>query len=193
MKLLEDRMRKDGRALPPDIIKVDSFLNHQIDVQLIDAIGEEIYRRFADCEITKVLTVEASGIPIACAAARHFGVPVVFAKKGARKNVNDDNYTADGFSYTHNSGYTMYVSKKYIGSGDKVLITDDFLADGNATLALKKILDDAGASLEGVAIAIEKGFQSGGKKLRDMGIRVSSLAIVDSMDNGEFTFREDND
>lgn len=189
MQLLEERIRRDGIALPPDIVKVDSFLNHQIDVALIDEIGNEIHRLFSDCEITKILTVEASGIPMACAAAKHFGVPVLFAKKGARRNVNDGNYYAECFSYTHGSSYSMYVSKKYLGAQDKVLIVDDFLAEGNATLALKKIIDDSGAELKGIAIAVEKGFQDGGAKLRGMGIRLSSLAIIDSMDNGEFVFR----
>lgn len=192
MQLLEDRIRKDGIALPPDIVKVDSFLNHQIDVKLIEEIGKEIHRLFSDCKITKILTVEASGIPMACEAAKHFGVPVVFAKKGSRKNVADGNYVSKGFSYTHNKEYTMYVSKKYLTSDDAVLIVDDFLAEGNATLALKNIIDDSGAKLEGVAIAVEKGFQDGGQKLRDMGIRLSSLAIIDSMDNGEFVFRAQN-
>lgn len=193
MKLLEDRMQKDGKALPPDIIKVDSFLNHQLDVALIDELGKEIYNRFSDCKVTKILTVEASGIAIACSAARLFGVPVVFAKKGERKNIAGDNYTADSYSFTHGTSYTMFASKKYITADDTVLVVDDFLADGNATLALKKIIDDAGAQLAGCAIAVEKGFQSGGKKLRDMGIRVLSLAIVDSMEGGVFTFREQND
>lgn len=192
MKLLEDKIYSSGKVLPGNILKVDNFLNHQIDVQLVDKLGEEFYRQFKDCNITKILTVEASGIAIACAAARCFGVPVVFAKKGSHKNIGTDCYTAEVFSFTKGVSCTVSVSKSYINEKDNILIVDDFLANGEAVFGMKKIIDDAGASLAGVGIAIEKGFQPGGKKLRDMGVRLVSLAIIDSMTDTSISFREDN-
>lgn len=192
MKLLEEKILTCGTVLPGNILKVDSFLNHQLDVKLLNELGKEFFRLFSSYNITKILTVEASGIAIACAAANYFDVPVVFAKKGNHKNVGNDVYTAEVFSFTKDITYTVAVSKKYLSPSDNVLIIDDFLANGQAVLGLKKITEDAGATLKGVGIAIEKGFQDGGKKLRDAGIKVQSLAIVDSMSDNSITFREDN-
>ena len=192
MKLLEDKILSCGTVLPGNILKVDSFLNHQLDVSLLSELGKEFYRLFADCNITKILTVEASGIPIACFAAQHFDVPVVFAKKGHHKNIGGDCYTAEVYSYTKGTSYTIFVSKKYLSAEDNVLVIDDFLANGQAVLGLKQIVEDAGASLQGVGIAIEKGFQDGGKKIREAGIRLQSLAIVDSMTDDSISFRSDD-
>lgn len=192
MKLLEEKILTCGTVLPGNILKVDSFLNHQLDVKLLNELGKEFFRLFSSYDITKILTVEASGIAIACAAANYFDVPVVFAKKGNHKNVGNDVYTAEVFSFTKDITYTVAVSKKYLSPSDNVLIIDDFLANGQAVLGLKKITEDAGATLKGVGIAIEKGFQDGGKKLREAGIKVQSLAIVDSMSDNSITFREDN-
>lgn len=192
MKLLEEKILTCGTVLPGNILKVDSFLNHQLDVKLLNELGKEFFRSFSSYNITKILTVEASGIAIACAAANYFDVPVVFAKKGSHKNVGNDVYTAEVFSFTKDITYTVAVSKKYLSPSDNVLIIDDFLANGQAVLGLKKITEDAGATLKGVGIAIEKGFQDGGKKLREAGINVQSLAIVDSMSGNSITFREDN-
>ncbi len=192
MKLLEDKILQCGKVLPGNVLKVDSFLNHQLDVKLIDALGKEFYNSFSSDNVTKILTVEASGIALAMAAARYFDVPVVFAKKGSHKNVGNDVYTAEVFSYTKDLTYTVTVSKKYVNPGDNILIIDDFLANGEAGLGLKKIVDDAGANLVGVGAAIEKRFQGGGNKLRDMGIKVKSLAIVDSMSDDSLTFGSDD-
>ena len=192
MKLLEEKILSCGTVLPGNILKVDSFLNHQLDVSLLSELGKEFYRLFSDCNITRILTVEASGIPIACFAAQHFGVPVVFAKKGHHKNIGNDVYTAEVFSFTKGTSYTVFVSKKYINPGDNVLVIDDFLANGQAVLGLKKIIEDAGANLMGVGIAIEKGFQNGGKEIRAQGVKLKSLAIVDSMTDDSISFREDD-
>ncbi len=192
MKLLEEKILNFGTVLPGNILKVDSFLNHQIDVALLSELGKEFYRLFSTYNITKILTVEASGIPIACFAAQHFNVPVVFAKKGHHKNIGTDVYTAEVFSYTKGTSYTIFVSKKYLSADDNVLVIDDFLANGQAVLGLKKIVEDAGASLQGVGIAIEKGFQNGGKQIREQGVLVKSLAIVDSMTDDSISFREDD-
>lgn len=191
MKLLEEKILTCGTVLPGNILKVDSFLNHQIDVSLLSELGKEFYNLFSNYDITKILTVEASGIPIACFAAQHFNVPVVFAKKGHHKNIGNDVYTAEVFSFTKGTSYTIFVSRKYLSSDDNILIIDDFLANGQAALGLKKIVEDAGATLKGVGIAIEKGFQDGGKKLRESGVPVKSLAIVDSMTDDSISFRED--
>lgn len=191
MKLLEDKILSCGTVLPGNILKVDSFLNHQIDVSLLSELGKEFFRLFSDCNITKILTVEASGIPIACFAAQHFDVPVVFAKKGHHKNIGNDVYTAEVFSFTKGTSYTIFVSKKYINPGDNILVIDDFLANGQAVLGLKKIIEDAGANLQGVGIAIEKGFQNGGKQIREQGVMLKSLAIVDSMTDDSISFRSD--
>lgn len=192
MKLLEDRIRKDGVVKQGNILKVDSFLNHQMDVDLFNAMGEEFKRLFADAPINKILTIEASGIGIACIVAQHFHVPVVFAKKSQSVNLDGEMYTTKIESFTHKRTYDVIVAKKFIRPDDHILIIDDFLANGCACMGLIDIIRSAGATVEGVGIAVEKGFQEGGKKIRDMGIRVESLAIVDSMDpdTGEIVFRK---
>ncbi len=191
MKLLEEKILSCGTVLPGNILKVDSFLNHQLDVALLDELGKEFYRLFSQYNVNKILTVEASGIAIACFAARYFDVPVVFAKKGSHKNIGNELLTAEVFSYTKGTSYTIAVSKKYVNEGDNILVVDDFLANGQAVLGLKKIIEDANANLVGVGIAIEKGFQDGGKKLREAGVKVKSLAIVDSMTDDSISFRDD--
>ena len=192
MKLLEERIARDGIVKEGHVLKVDSFLNHQMDTALFSALGEEWARLFADAPINKILTIEASGIGIACVAAQHFGVPVVFAKKSQSINLDGAMYSSKIESFTHKRVYDVIVSKKFLGPEDHVLIIDDFLANGCAVLGLIDIIKAAGATLEGVGIAVEKGFQQGGKKLREMGVRVESLAIVDAMDaeSGAITFRE---
>lgn len=192
MNSLQKRILKDGKVIGSDILKVDSFLNHQIDVCLLEDMGADFYELFKNCNINKILTIEASGIAIACFAAQKFNVPVVFAKKGYHKNVGSDVYTAEVFSFTKGTSYTVSVSKSYLNKGDRVLVIDDFLANGQAVLGLKKIIADAGAELCGCGIAIEKGFQKGGNELREEGINVKSLAIVESMDNGKIVFRDEN-
>ena len=190
MKLLKDRILKDGVVKPGNILKVDSFLNHQMDITLINEIGKEFKRRFSDCPITKILTIEASGIGIACVAARHFDVPVVFAKKSKSINIEGDMYVAEVESFTHKCKNQVIVSKKFLSPEDHVLIIDDFLANGCALLGLIDIVKKSGATLEGAGIVIEKGFQHGGQEIRDMGIRLESLAIVDSMTDDSLTFRD---
>ena len=190
MQLLKDRILKDGIVKPGNILKVDSFLNHQMDITLINEIGKEFKRRFADCPITKILTIEASGIGIACVVAEIFNVPVVFAKKTQTKNIAGDVYTTKVESFTHGRVYDIIVSKEFLGKGDKVLLIDDFLPHGCALLGLIDIVKKSGATLEGAGIVIEKGFQHGGQEIRDMGIRLESLAIVDSMTDDSLTFRD---
>ncbi len=192
MQLLKDRIRKDGKIRSGNVLKVDSFLNHQMDIELFGEIGKEFKRRFADSEVTKILTIEASGIGIACIAAQYFNVPVVFAKKNQTKNIAGDVYTSKVESFTHGRIYDIIVSKDFLKPEDKVLIIDDFLANGAALLGLTKLVKDAGATLVGAGIVIEKGFQEGGSLIRGSGVRVESLAIVDSMDedNG-IVFREE--
>ena len=192
MQLLEDRIRKDGKVIGTDILKVDMFLNHQIDVGLIDEIAKEFFKLFKDCGVTRILTVEASGIGIAVLTAKYFNVPLVFAKKASHKNVGSDLYTAECYSFTHGKSYTMSVSKKYLPKGEKILIIDDFLADGNAVKALMKLVNDSGSETVGVGIAIEKGFQHGGKALRESGVNLQSLAIVESMNENSITFGNQN-
>lgn len=191
MKLLEDRIRKDGIVKPGNVLKVDSFLNHQMDVELFQKMGEEFKRLFADTEINKILTIEASGIGIACVVAQSFKVPVVFAKKSQSINIDGDVYSAKIESFTHKKTYDVIVSKKYLGKDDKILIIDDFLANGCAALGLIDIIQEAGATVSGVGIAIEKGFQQGGDLIRKRGIHLESLAIVESMNSetGEIVFR----
>lgn len=191
MKLLEDRIRRDGVVKDEGVLKVDSFLNHQLDIGLLEACGEEFKRLFADAPITKILTIEASGIGIACIVAQHFGVPVVFAKKAQSINLEGDVYVTRIQSYTHGRIFDVIVSKKYIGPDDRVLIIDDFLANGCALDGLIDICQHAGAVIEGIGIAIEKGFQPGGQSLRERGFRLESLAIVDNMDpaTGNIVFR----
>ena len=192
MQLLEDRIRKDGKVREGNVLKVDSFLNHQMDVNLFREIGKEFQRRFAGEEITKILTIEASGIGIACVVAEIFNVPVVFAKKTQTKNIAGDVYTTKVESFTHGRVYDIIVSKEFLGKGDKVLLIDDFLANGCALMGLIDIVNKSRATLEGAGIVIEKGFQEGGKKIRDMGVRLESLAIVDSMTDDSLTFRPNN-
>ena len=187
MQLLKERILKDGIVKPGNILKVDSFLNHQMDITLINEIGKEFKRRFADCPITKILTIEASGIGIACIAAQYFDVPVVFAKKAQSLNLDGEMYCSKVESFTHKKVYDVILSKKFLGPEDHVLLIDDFLANGCALLGLIDIVKKSGATLEGAGIVIEKGFQNGGQKIRDMGVRLESLAIVDSMtDDSEF-------
>lgn len=191
MKLLEERIRKDGLVKPGNVLKVDSFLNHQMDVELFDQMGAEFKRLFSGQPINKILTIEASGIGIACVAARHFHVPVVFAKKSQSINLDGESYVTKVESFTHKRTYDVIVSKKYLGPEDHVLIIDDFLANGCAVNGLIDLIQSAGATVEGVGIAIEKGFQSGGDMVRRKGIRVESLAIVEHMnaETGEIIFR----
>ena len=182
MELLKERIRKDGKVKQGNILKVDSFLNHQMDITLFSEIGKEFNRRFADFEINKILTIEASGIGIACLTAQHFNVPVVFAKKNRTKNIAGDVFTSQVESFTHGRVYDIMVSKDFLQPEDKVLIIDDFLAEGSALMGLSKLVVDSGADLVGAGIVIEKGFQDGGKRVRDAGIRLESLAIIESMD-----------
>lgn len=192
MQLLKDRIRKDGKIKEGNVLKVDSFLNHQMDVKLFQEIGKEFKRRFADEEITKILTIEASGIGIACVAAEVFDVPVVFAKKTQTKNIAGDVYTTKVESFTHERVYDIIVSKEFLGKGDKVLLIDDFLANGKALEGLAELVTKSGAELVGAGVVIEKGFQVGGDIIRSKGIHLESLAIVESMDEktGEVVFRD---
>ena len=193
MQLLKDRIRKDGKIKSGDVLKVDSFLNHQMDIKLFEEIGKECKRRFSDVSINKILTIEASGIGIACIVAQYFDVPVVFAKKSKTKNIAGDVYTTKVESFTHGKVYDIMVAKEFLGAGDKVLLIDDFLANGKALEGLAAVVKDSGAELVGAGIVIEKGFQPGGDRLRADGIRVESLAIVESMDEktGSIRFRGD--
>ena len=190
MELLKERILKDGVVKPGNVLKVDSFLNHQMDIDLINEIGKEFRRRFPSEKITKILTIEASGIGIACIAAQYFHVPVVFAKKAQSINIDGEVYHTRVESFTHKKVYDVILSKKFLGPADHVLLIDDFLANGCALLGLIEIVKESGATLEGAGIVIEKGFQDGGKKIRDMGVRLESLAIVDSMTDHFLTFRE---
>ena len=192
MQLLEERIRKDGIIKEGNVLKVDRFLNHQMDIRLFDEMGAEFKRRFADANINKILTIEASGIGIACIAARHFDVPVVFAKKSKSINIDGDMYVAEVESFTHKCKNQVIVSRKFLGPEDHVLIIDDFLANGCALQGLISIVTEAGGTVEGIGIAIEKGFQNGGRIIRNLGYHLESLAIVDSMDaaTGSITFRE---
>ncbi len=192
MKLLEDRIRKDGKVKDGDVLKVDSFLNHQMDINLFKELGKEFRARFAGEEINKILTIEASGIGIACIVAEYFDVPVVFAKKTQTKNIAGDVWTTKVESFTHGRVYDVIVSKEFLGKGDKVLIIDDFLANGKALEGLSELVCMSGAELVGAGIVIEKGFQPGGDLIRAKGIHLESLAIIDSMDEttGEIVFRE---
>lgn len=192
MKLLEERIQKDGIVKPGNVLKVDSFLNHQMDVKLFAAMGEEWKRLFEGEKIDKILTIEASGIGIACVAAERFDVPVVFAKKAQSVNIDGEVYATKVESFTKKRVYDVIVSKKYLKPGERILIIDDFLANGCAVAGLIDLIQNAGAEVVGVGIAIEKGFQIGGQTIREKGIRLESLAIVESMDaeTGTVTFRE---
>lgn len=189
MKLLEERIRKDGHVKAGNILKVDSFLNHQMDISLYQEIGKEFYRLFSDCGVTKILTIEASGIGIACVTAQFFHCPALFAKKSRTKNIDGEIYTSEVESFTHGGSYQIMVAKRFLGPEDRVLVVDDFLAKGNALLGLMDVVQQAGATLVGCGIVIEKGFQEGGRIIRDRGVRVESLAIIDQMDEGQIQFR----
>ena len=194
MNFLEQRITKDGIVKPGNVLKVDSFLNHQMDVVLMEEIAREFKRRFADKPITKVLTIEASGIGIAAFVAREFGVPMVFAKKSKSINIDDSMYVTEVESFTHKNTNQVIVSKRYLPEGEHVLMIDDFLANGCALIGLITIVEAAGAVVEGCGIVIEKGFQPGGQVIRDKGYHLESLAIVDGMDSetGTIVFREQN-
>ena len=191
MQLLKDRILTDGVVKEGNILKVDSFLNHQMDIHLFEEIGKEFYRRFSDAGVNKILTIEASGIGIAAIVARVFGVPVVFAKKSQSINLDGSIYVTSVKSFTHGNVNNVIVSKKFIGPEDHVLLIDDFMANGCAMEGLISLCEKAGATIEGIGIAIEKGFQEGGDRLRNQGYTVRSLAIVDAMnaETGEITFR----
>ena len=191
MQLLKDRIRKDGKIKEGNVLKVDSFLNHQMDVKLFQEIGKEFKRRFAGKNINKIITIEASGIGIACIVAECFDVPVVFAKKTQTKNIAGDVYTTKVESFTHGRVYDIIVSREFLGKGDKVLLIDDFLANGKALEGLAELVKKSGAELVGAGVVIEKGFQVGGDIIRSKGIHLESLAIVESMDEktGEVVFR----
>ena len=192
MELLKERIRRDGRVKGTDVLKVDSFLNHQMDVELFAEIGKEFKRRFADCEINKILTIEASGIGIACVAAQYFHCPVIFAKKSQTKNIAGEVYTSKVESFTHGRVYEIVVAKEFLGAGDKVLLIDDFLANGAALEGLAQLVQDAGAELVGAGIVIEKAFQPGGDRLRAKGLRIEALARVQSMNEETgVTFADD--
>ncbi len=190
MKLLEDMIKKYGEVRPGNVLKVDGFLNHRIDVDLVKALGEELHKEFRNDKITKILTIESSGIAIAMMTAQCFGVPMVFAKKRKTINLSDDIYTAPVHSYTNNKDYDVMVSKDYIDKSDVLLIVDDFLANGCALRGLIKIAHQAGATVAGAGIAIEKGFQGGGDTLRAEGLKVVSLAIIDKMTDDSLEFRK---
>lgn len=188
MQLLEEAIKSRGTVYPGNILKVDGFLNHQIDPDILRAIGEEVYRLYKDAGVTKILTIEASGIAIAAICAQFFNVPMVFAKKSASSNISKTVYKTTVHSYTHNRDYEVLVSKDYLKEDDVVLIVDDFLSNGAALTGLIDLVKQAGATLAGAAIAIEKSFQPGGRTLRAQGVRIESLAIVESMDDGNIVF-----
>ena len=192
MELLEERIRRDGVVKSEGVLKVDGFLNHQMDINLFNEMGKELKRLFADAPINKILTIEASGIGIAAVVAQHFDVPVVFAKKSQSINLDGDVYSTKIQSFTHQRIYDVIVSKKFLNADDHVLLIDDFLANGCALNGLIDLVEDAGATVEGIGIAVEKGFQHGGDKLREEGYHLESLAILESMDpnTGEIVFRE---
>ena len=183
---------QEGQVRPGNVLKVDCFLNHQLDVDLLDKVGEEFYRIFKDDGINKILTIEASGIAIACMTARHFNVPVVFAKKAKSDNIEGGLYQSEIFSYTYKKKVTLIVAQEWLGPKDRVLIIDDFMAKGYAMRGLIDIVNKAGAQLAGIGVAVEKGFQDGGDSLRREGYPIKSLAVIDSAENGVIRFREDD-
>lgn len=190
MEQLKQRILAEGNVKSGNVLKVDSFLNHQMDINLFDEMGKELKVRYQNEKITKIITIEASGIGIACVVARHFNVPVVFAKKSESRNLDGDLYTSSVYSFTHQKEYMIRVSKKFLTEEDRVLVIDDFLANGKALIGLLDIINQSGATLVGAGIAIEKGFQGGGDALREQGIRIESLAIVDEMGEGFIKFRD---
>ncbi len=190
MELLKEYIKKYGQVRPGNILKVDSFLNHQMDIKLLNEIGKEFKRIFADEKITKILTIEASGIGIACIVAQYFNVPVVFAKKSESKNLDGELYTSHSYSFTKKREYTALVSKKYLKPEDNILLIDDFLANGKALLSLIDIVRQSGARIAGAGIVIEKGFQEGGKLVRAEGVRLESLVVIDSMSENDLEFRD---
>lgn len=192
MKLLQDRIRKEARVLPGGIIKVDGFLNHRVDPKLMQAIAAEFRRLFPDEGITAILTCEASGIALGEACAEEFRVPMVFAKKAKSDNIEGGLYKSEIFSYTYKKTVTLIVAKEWLSASDRVLIIDDFLANGEAMRGLVEIVRQSGAELAGIGVAVEKGFQPGGKKLREAGANLHSLAIIDAVDENGFTFREED-
>lgn len=191
MELLKKRIMEEGKILPGNIVKVDGFLNHRVDTELMEQIAEEFKKRFDTSKVTLVLTAEASGIALATICARAMGVPMVFAKKAKSDNIEGGLYQSDIFSYTYKKKVTLLVSKDWITANDKVLIVDDFMANGEAMRGLCDIVKEAGAELVGIGIAVEKGFQHGGDRIREAGINIQSLAIIDSADENGFVFRED--
>lgn len=190
MRLLEERILEQGQVRPGNVLKVDCFLNHQIDVELLDEIGKEFYRLFQNQPINKIVTIEASGIAIACMAAQHFHVPVVFAKKAKSLNIDGDVYTSNVHSFTYGKDYTITLAKKFLSEEDHVLLIDDFLANGKALHGLIDVCRQAGATVEGIGICIEKGFQGGGDALREAGYHLESLAIIDRMFENSIEFRK---
>lgn len=191
MELLKKRIMEEGKILPGNIVKVDGFLNHRVDTELMEQIAEEFKKRFDTSKVTLILTAEASGIALATICARAMGVPMVFAKKAKSDNIEGGLYQSDIFSYTYKKKVTLLVSKDWISADDKVLIVDDFMANGEAMRGLCDIVKEAGAELVGIGIAVEKGFQHGGDRIREAGINIQSLAIIDSADENGFVFRED--
>ncbi len=188
MQLLKEKILAEGQVIGNDILKVDRFLNHQIDVNFLNMIGREFHQRYKEEAVTKILTVEASGIAIACITAQYFNVPVVFAKKGQARNLDQQTYTSQVYSFTRSTTYNIMVAKSYVTAEDRVLIIDDFLANGRAVMGLIDITEQAGANLAGVGIVIEKGFQEGGALLRQAGVNLQSLAKIESMTTGKIIF-----
>lgn len=191
VKLLQDRIAKDGKVLPGNIIKVDGFLNHRVDVSLMKELAEEFYRIFSEVKPTLIMTVEASGIALATVAAERFGIPLLFAKKAKSDNIEGGLYKSEIFSYTYKKTVNLIVSAEWINSSDRVLVIDDFLANGEALRGVIDIAHQAGAEVVGVGIAVEKGFQAGGQKLRDLGYNLHSLAIIEKADENGIVFREE--
>lgn len=192
MRLLQERIRRDGKVIPGNIVKVDGFLNHRVDTALLREIAHEFKRLFPTEGLTAVLTVEASGIPLATICAEEFGVPLVFAKKAKSDNIEGGLYQSEIFSYTYKKKVTLLVSRQWLGRDDRVLIVDDFLANGEALRGLVEIVGQAGAELVGIGVAVEKGFQPGGRRLRESGYNLKSLAIIDAADENGFVFREED-
>ncbi|NCA67543.1 MAG: xanthine phosphoribosyltransferase [Clostridia bacterium] len=190
MQILKQKILQSGKIYPNNVLKVDSFLNHQVDVALLAELSKELFRLYKDSGVTKILTIETSGIMLACLTAQVFNVPMLYAKKTKTSNMSEDVFTAQVFSYTHYKEYTIYVSKEYLSSSDKVLLIDDFLANGFSMKGLVQLAQSAGATVVGAGVAIEKGFQGGGDILRSLGLRIEAMAIIDSMTEEGIIFRE---